>query len=242
MNQNKPMIDGCRVLEDMNHLSLMALLQGLIRDKGKMTTAQMLGVNHKTLARSMQAGRLSQKTRWALERLQYGEGSISVERRERNDELKDRLDELEEELRGGLTELRAALDGQRKEHASHRRRVKRQLAALLLGHAGTAPENPGPVESGGSGTRSGPPWWRPGEAAQRDLTDMIHEWRQARNSLLAAEERLGIAMDWGMVPDFAVRDDSAHALDKPRTPRPTLQSRRRYAQSKRVAHDMAEVG
>ena len=92
------------------------------------------------------------------------------------------------------------------------------------------------------GLEAAPPWWRPGEAAQRDLTDMIHEWRQARNSLIAAEERLSIALDWNMVADLAVRDESAHALDKPPTPRPTLQSRRRYAQSKRVAHDIAEAG
>ena len=242
MNQNKPIIDGCRFIEDMNHLRLMALLQGLIRDKGKMATAQMLGVNHKTLARSMQAGMLSTKTRWALERLQYGEGSVAVKRRERNDELEDRLDELEEELRSGLEEMRTALDGQREEYAGHLRRVERQVAALLLGHAGTGPENLGPVENGGSGTRSGPPWWRPGAAAQRKVEDLIYEWRQARNSLIAAEERLSIALDWDMVADLTVRDESAETFGEPHTPRSAQLSKRKLALSETDDGAQTELG
>ena len=158
-----------------------------------------------------------------------------------------RLDALEEELRSSLKEFRTALDGQRKEHASHRGRVERQLAALVLGHAATMPKTPqsdetGTDESGRPGTRKGPPWWRSGEAAQREVADLIYEWRQARNWFIAAEERLGIALDWGTVPDFVVREESAEALAEPRTPRSALRSRRRYAQSKRVEHDMSEAG
>ncbi len=139
--------------------------------------------------------------------------------RERNVQIGKRVDKLEEKLHSGLEELRTALDGQREEHARqqdeharHRRRVERQLAALVLGQAATMPKPPGIDESGGSGTRSGPPWWRPGEAAQRKVTNLIYEWWQARNSLIAAEDRLSIAMDWDIVADLAVRDESAEAF------------------------------
>ena len=129
MRQKKPTIEGCKATDDMHNLRLTALLQGLIKEKGKMATAQILGINYKTLSRSMQTGRLSQKMRWALERmLLNGEGCAAPGQRERNVEMGTRLDALKEELRrslgefrtaldGGLTEFRAALDGQRKEHA-----------------------------------------------------------------------------------------------------------------------------
>ena len=74
------------------------------------------------------------------------------------------------------------------------------------------------------------------------MTDMIYEWWQARNSLMAAEERLSIAMDWGIVADLATRDESAEAFGKPRTPRSALRSRRSFAHSQQVEHDMSEPG
>ena len=206
----------------------------------------------------MKVGRLSKKTRWALERtLLNGEGCAAPGQRERNVQMGKRLDALEEELRSGLnefrtaldsgiTEFRAALDEQRKEHASHRRRVERQLAALVLGHAATMPktlrsDDTGTDESGGSGTRSGPPWWRPVEAAQRKVEDLIYEWRQARNWFIAAEERLGIALDWGMVADLAVRDDMGEAPVERRTARPRQLSKRKVARPQQVEHDISEA-
>ena len=259
-----PTIEGCKANDDMHHRRLLSMLQELVRDKGIMEATRVLDINYKTLISSMKTGHLSKRTRWALERtLQNGEGCAAPGQRERNVQLGKRLDELEEELRsslkefrsaldGGLTEFRAALDGQRKEHASHRRRVERQLAALVLGHAGTAPENPGSDEtgsdttgideSGASGTRSGPPWWRPGEAALRNVTDVIYEWRQARNWFIAAEERLGIALDWGLVPDLAMRDEMAVAPAERRTSRSRQLSKRKVARSETNEGAQTELG
>ena len=152
------------------------------------------------------------------------------------------------ELHSGFKELRTALHGQRKEHDRHRRRVERQLAALVLGHAVTDAQRPlrsddnGTDESGGSGTSSGPPWWRPGEAVQRKVEDLIYEWRQARNWFLAAEECLGIALDWDMVADLAVRDESADAPAERRTARSRQLSKRSLAPSQQVEQDMVEAG
>ena len=236
MRQTKPTIEDCKATEDMHHLRLMSVLKELVREEGVMEATRVLGISYRTLTSSMKAGRLSKKTRWALERLQHGEGSAVAEHWERNAKLKDRLDKLEEELHSGFKELRTALHGQRKEHDRHRRRVERQLAALVLGHAVTAPETPGTdengtEESGVDGTSSGPPWWRPGTATQRKVTDLIQEWWLARNSLLAVEERLSIAMDWGMVADLAVPDESAEAFGEPRTHRGLQGSKRRPGRS-----------
>ena len=259
MRQTMPTIEGCKANDDMHHLRLLSMLQELVRDKGVMEATRVLDINYKTLTSSMKTGHLSKRTRWALERtLLNGEGCAAPGQRERNVQLGKQLYKLEEELRSGLeelrtaldsslTELRATLDGQREEHTSHRRRVERQLAALVLGHAATARKTPGSDEigtddSGASVTRSGPPWWRPGEAAEREVADLIYEWRQARNSLIAAEERLGIALDWDMVPDFAMRDDMAEASAERRTARSRQLSKRKVARSQQVEHDISEPG
>ena len=248
MRHTEPTTEGCKATDEMHNLRLTALLQELLKENGKMATAQILGVNYKTLARSMQRGRLSQKMHCALERmLPNGEGCAAPGQLARNAGLEKQLDALEEELRrsleefrtaldGCLTEFRAALDGQRREHASHRSRMERQLAALVLGDTATAPETPasdetGADESGRTGTSNGPPWWRPGEAAEREVADLIYEWRRARIWFIAAEERLGIALDWDMVADLAVRDDSADAFGGCRTPRTPLRSKRNLARS-----------
>ena len=163
MRQPEPTIEGCKATDDMHHLRLMSLLQELVRDKGVMEAARELEINYKTVTSSLKAGRLSKKTRWALERtLLNGEGCAAAGQQERNVQLGKRLDELEEELRSGLEELRTTLDGQQQAHASHRRRVERQLAALVLGHPVTVPETPasdetGNDDSGGSGMRSAHP-------------------------------------------------------------------------------------
>ena len=52
------------------------------------------------------------------------------------------------------------------------------MAALVLSHAATVPETPASDESGAdvsgrTGTRNGPPWWRPGAAAQRKVEDLM---------------------------------------------------------------------
>ena len=212
MRQTEPPIESSKDIEDIHHPCLMSLLQELVREEGIMKATHVLEINYKTVASSMKTGRLSKQMRWALERLQYGESAPAVAWLERNLKLGDQLDELEEKLRGGLKDMKTALDELKEETA-------RQLADLALGREGTAPGRPGSDESGGSGTRSGPPWWRPGGEAQHRVTDLIYEWRQARNSFIAAEERLSITLDRGTVADLAVRDEMAEAPAERRTAR-----------------------
>ncbi len=56
MKQRKSVIYKSRIIEDLQHLQLMMLLEELVQDRGVRKTAQMLGVDHRTLTSSMRAG------------------------------------------------------------------------------------------------------------------------------------------------------------------------------------------
>ena len=111
MKQKKSIIKGSRAIDKLHHLRLMALLRELVRDKGGYKgAALMLEIDQRTVARSMKAGRLSKRTREALERaLQYGVGSAADEQRERSDKLEDRLDKMEGQLKELKENLRTVL-------------------------------------------------------------------------------------------------------------------------------------
>ena len=203
-----------------------------------MKAAQVLEVSYRMVASTMKTSSLSQKMRWALERLLYGQGSVATEHWESSARLKDRLDKLEETLGSDLEELRTEFEGQRQEfvkqledHAKYRRRVENQLTALVLGHAVRATESTGVDENGADKARSGettsgPPWWCPGKASHDRVMDLVYEWWRARNSLLAAEEQVNIAMGWGRFADLAMRDESAEARARHGTRRTPQRSKR----------------
>ena len=97
MRQTKPTIEDCKATEDMHHLRLMSVLKELVREEGVMEATRVLGINYKTLTSSLKVGRLSKKTRWALERtLQHGEGSAVAGQQERNVQMRKRLDALKD--------------------------------------------------------------------------------------------------------------------------------------------------
>ena len=229
MERTKP-IKKSRVIEDLHHLQLMALLRELVRERGYKETARELKIDPRTISSSMKAGRLSEKTRWALEMaLQYGVGSAAAEQRERNDKLEDRLDKLEKTIRSSLKELRIDVEKLRKDVARQRRRV----ADLAKAREGLETGTPDGDENGASSTSSGPPWWRPGgvkEQPSAGMTEMIFEWRQALTSLMVAEERLSAAMerDVGLIVDRAEKPEVPF---EPRIARSVRLSRRRRAHS-----------
>ena len=79
----------------------MALLDEQVRDKGARKAAEDLGVDHRTLASSLESGQLTRRMRVALDRaLLAGEGSPAREQKERNDRLAGRLDGVEEKVEG----------------------------------------------------------------------------------------------------------------------------------------------
>ena len=189
MERTKP-IKKSWVIEDLHHLQLMALLRELVRKRGLKDAARELRLDPRTITSSIKVGRLSPKTRWALEKaLQYGVGSAAAEQRERNDRLEDRLGKLEgqlrelkKELQGGLKRLRMSLDGVRKYYAVQRRLIDQRLLVLESGQDGSEKGARERDESGTSSTSSGPPWWRPADVKEQpsaDLTELISGRRQS---------------------------------------------------------------
>ena len=144
MEPKKDVVEKGRSVRDMHHLRLMSLLQELERDNGRKKTAEMLGVDRRTLDASLDEGVLTRRIRGALEKaLQSGVGSAAAEQRDRNDRLADRLEDLE----GGFEELgkevrannRASEDRDRavrEEVAQGFRKVEKTLAGLETGRGG----------------------------------------------------------------------------------------------------------
>ncbi len=137
MRSREPVFEKSRSVQDMHHMRLMALLSELVRDKGVMKAAEALDVDHRTLAASMERGRLSRRMRNALEKaLLEGGGSPAAEQRERNDELEDRVKEVENKVESlgrdmskGLSAVRGDVKALGDEHG-------RRLARLESGGTG----------------------------------------------------------------------------------------------------------
>ena len=140
MRNVEPVIEESRVVEDVHHLRLMALLHEMVREKGNRGAAEALGLDPRTVASCMKAGRLSWRVREALERgLQSGAGSAAARQRKRNDALEGHIEELEGKLRSGFSEVRATVTGEVKamleEQAKSLRRLELRLARLETGKA-----------------------------------------------------------------------------------------------------------
>lgn len=162
MKQRKPAIDKSRAVEDLHHVQLMALLQELVRDRGIMKTAEVLGVDPRTLTNSLKAGWLSKRMRSALgSALQEGFGSAAARQRERNDQLEARLNKMEgqlrevkRELQGDIRRFRMSLDGVRKYYGVQRWLIERRLSVLEAGQGMTGTEASADGESADPGSRS----------------------------------------------------------------------------------------
>ena len=106
-------------VEDLRKLRLRALLRDLVREEGRMEAAELLGVNYKTLARTIESGDLSKRMSDALERLMIAGGAPAEARqRERIDDLErgmkgldGRVEALEKEMRSGFEKVLATVEG-----------------------------------------------------------------------------------------------------------------------------------
>ena len=195
-------IDRSGSIEDLHHLRLMALLDDLVRDKGPRRAAEDLDVDHRTLAASLETGRLSRRMRMALNQaLLAGAGSPASEQRQRNDELAGRLervegrvDELGREMNDGLGAALGEVRELRNEHGQALRRVERRLSGVEGGGAGedTGQGTAGSGNSGGSGDKARLRREYPDLATLEPAGDdeqvfgaawpLIQEWRQLRNT------------------------------------------------------------
>ena len=155
-----PGIDKSKSIEDLHHLRLMALLDELVRDKGARKAAADLDVDHRTLAASLESGRLTRRMRVALDRaLLAGGGSPAREQQERNDQLAERLERVEgrvevvgQDAGQGLAAVQDEVKALRDEHGQALQRVESRLAKVE-GGGGDAGEEEGASGDGGTPNR-----------------------------------------------------------------------------------------
>ena len=157
MASERPGIDRSKSIEDLHHLRLMALLDELVRDKGARKAAADLDVDHRTLAASLESGRLTRRMRVALDRaLLAGGGSPAREQQERNDELAERLERVEvvgRDAGQGLAAVGDEVKALRDEHGQALQRVESRLAKVE-GGGGDAGEEEEEGEPGPAGSTS----------------------------------------------------------------------------------------
>ena len=155
-----PGIDRSKSIEDLHHLRLMALLDELVRDKGARKAAADLDVDHRTLAASLESGRLTRRMRVALDRaLLAGGGSPAREQQERNDQLAEQLERVEgrvevvgQDAGQGLAAVGDEVKALRDEHGQALQRVESRLAKVE-GGGGDAGEEEGASGDGGTPNR-----------------------------------------------------------------------------------------
>ena len=103
MKERVVVMEKTRSLENLHELRLMALLLDVIREKGRMEAAELLGVNYKTLARAVETGSLSPRMSHALDRLLLSrEAKAMAAQQERIAALEGRVEGLEQKIKSGL--------------------------------------------------------------------------------------------------------------------------------------------
>ena len=213
--QDEPETDGTdmypdesRSLENLRHMRLMALLRDMIDTEGGEKTAKALGVSYRTVSRTIESDRLTERMSAVLERhLLLGGGSAAAQQSARIEALEEQVEVLEEKLGSGLEDLRGVIEkgiaGLRDEQAQGMRQLERRLAKVEAGQ-GTqdsveesrdALDNPA-VKSA----------WRPyrdlvtlepepgEERVYGEATPLIVEWRRVRAEFLDAGDGLSRAI------------------------------------------------
>ena len=138
MKERAVAMEKTRSLENLHELRLMALLLDVIREKGRMEAADLLGVNYKTLARAVETGSLSPRMSHALDRLLLSrESKAMAAQQERIAALEGRVEGLEQKIKSSLGKARAFVEGQVKalgeEHTRALRQLERRVAEVGAG-------------------------------------------------------------------------------------------------------------
>ena len=142
-------------LESVHEGRLTALLAELVDGHGRMETAELLGVNYKTVARSMDAGRLSVRLRQTLLGVLLTRADQEAERqRERMGMLGRRAEELESAVEAVRSSAAAEIEALQREHEQAVQGLERRLERLESRNgtaaATGAAEGRGTVTAGGS--------------------------------------------------------------------------------------------
>ena len=200
--------DESRSLENLRHMRLMALLRDMIDAEGGEKAAQALGVSYRTVSRTIESDRLTERMSAVLERyLLLGGGSAAAQQRKSIKALEERVDALEENLGSGLEELRGVfekgIEGLRDEQAQGLRQLERRLAKVEdeRGDRDSAVDSQDAVDN-----PEVKPAWKPyrdlvtlepepgEEQVYGDATPLIVEWRKVRAEYLDAGDGLSRAI------------------------------------------------
>ncbi len=135
-------------LESLHELRLTALLRDVVKQKGRMDAAKILGVNYKTLASALASGQLTPRLTDALERFLMNSKFAALEEvRGSVRELVTRVDDLGRQTSGvqdGVGELRQGMNAEfaalKKQQAQEFDKLSRLLEGLAASRgAGAAP-------------------------------------------------------------------------------------------------------
>ena len=97
-------------LENLLELRSLALLDDLVKARGRKGAAEALGVDRRTLAANVDSGRLTEQMREAVDRmLLLGDAAVVAREQERFAELERRLEALKEGVRAA-GEMSSQLD------------------------------------------------------------------------------------------------------------------------------------
>ena len=200
-------------LERLHELRLTALLRDVVKQKGRMDAAKILGVNYKTLAAALASGQLTPRLCDALERqLMIRKFAALEEVRESVRVLVERVDDLGRlaaEIQGGVGELRQGIDDEfgsmKKQQAQGFDKLSIQLDGMAASQGGmAAPVLTGTDMTWPRGTQPRQVFRRThpsvvvmepqegDEAVYGDAWTPVQEWRELRLS----QPYEGSGVDW----------------------------------------------
>jgi len=187
--------EATRSLDRLRETRLLVLLHDMVDAEDGAKAAEALGVSYRTVARTIDSGRLTARMTAALEsHLLQGGGSAAARQRRRVAALENQLAALVEETRGGLKALAAEAETLREAHARSRRHFERRLVALESSRNGTEDS-----EAEGPGRRRSKAGYAPPrrypqlvteqagddeEGVYGEAAPVVVEWRAAREEFM----------------------------------------------------------
>ena len=179
--------DQAVILDGLREQRLRAFLQTLVDEVGRVKAAEALGIDRKTLWRSLSSGRLTPRLAEALERrLLTDEGAASTRQREHAEALEQRLDALEEAVREGLREVGESVAALGKSQGRALRRLEGLLSQAGVVQQG-AKGSPGTPATGGNPATRAVIGGRPTAPPRRPYPQLVTVDREPGEELLYGE-------------------------------------------------------
>ena len=183
-------------LENLVELRSLALLDDLVKARGRKGAAAALGVNRRTLAANVDGGKLTAQMREAVDRvLLLGDAVVVAREEERFAGLERRLEALKEEVRAA-GEISSQLGKIDREVGKAVHRVSQIEERLVEMEVSEATDEAGQPRDPARRSRERPypdvvtPEPLPDDAAvYGEAAAMVDEWRRLRSAHLATKDR-----------------------------------------------------